>query len=109
MLTLLGVGLLVVVGLAALGILAAAATLIGWIIAIPFVILGWVFRLLVAILAVPFALMMALLVGVVPAILVAAGLMFIVAPILPLVIAVGLTIWFLRRGRRPAPAPATTP
>jgi len=42
-------------------------------------------------------------------ILVAAGLMFIVAPILPLVIAVGLTIWFLRRGRRPAPAPATTP
>jgi hypothetical protein len=108
-LTLLGVGLLVVVGLAALGIFAAAATLIGWIIAIPFVILGWVFRLLVAIVAVPFALVMALLVGVVPAILVAAGLMFIVAPILPLVIVVGLTIWFFRRGRRPAPAPATTP
>jgi hypothetical protein len=106
-LALLGIGALVFVGLAVLGVLAAVATFVGWIISIPFVLLGWMFRLLVGLLALPFLLVMALVVGFVPAILLAVGLTFFVVPVLPFVAVIGLTIWVLRRNRRQAPATAS--
>lgn len=107
MLALLGIGALVFVGLAVLGVLAVVATFIGWIISIPFILLGWMFRLLVGLLALPFLLVMALVVGIVPAILLAVGLTFLIVPLVPFLAVLGLTFWLVRRNRRHAPATAS--
>lgn len=96
---------LVVLGFAAFavfGLIAAAASLIGWVVALPFKLAAFAFKGLGVLLALPFLILFGLLgLG-----MFGAGLLVLMLPAIPFVLMVWLVFWLFRRRDRSHATPA---
>lgn len=99
MFTLLALGAIGFVIVAALALLGSLAALVLWVFVLPFKLLAFVFRGLAGLLALPFLLVF----GIIGAVLFAAGMFAFFVPALPFVL-LGMGIWWLMRRRHPVRA-----
>ena len=95
-----GLGMVLFVGAAVIGLLWAALSLVMWVLFLPFHLLRFAFHGLAALFLLPFV----FLVLTVVAIAVGLPLLFAVAlPLLPLVLVAAAVVWLARRLSRPSP------